>query len=131
MDKFLSTIEHTAMKLVLVVEADSEFGQLLVQAIKEETPYLAFHVTNAVQALKVARQIIPDLLLLDDRLPCMNGFELYELLHGLASLEYVPAILINGSTGLLLRDNEQRKILGLQKSPELDRLLHLIRELIT
>jgi CheY-like chemotaxis protein len=130
MDKLFSTIEHTAMKLVLVVEADAEIGPLLVQAIKEETPYQAFLVTNGVQALQVSREVTPDLFLLDYRLPGMDGLELYELLHAMERLEYVPAILMSASTFFPRRDNEQHKIPGLQKPLELDSLLHIIRELV-
>jgi CheY-like chemotaxis protein len=130
MDKLFTTIEHTAMKLVLVVEADAKIGPLLVRAIKEETPYQAFLVTNAVQALQIARQIIPDLLLLDYWLPEMDSIALYELLQGLERLELVPAIFMSASTCCLLEDNEQPKGRGLQKPLELDSLLHIIRELL-
>jgi CheY-like chemotaxis protein len=118
------------MKLVLVVEAEIEIGSLLVQAIKEETPNQAFLVLNAVQALQVAREITPDLLLLDYRLPDMEGFELYKLLHRIEGLEYVPAILMSANTYYPLPDREQHKMSGLQKPPELERLLHIIRELL-
>jgi CheY-like chemotaxis protein len=130
MDKLFSTIEHTAMKLALVVEADAEIGPLLVQAIKEETPCLAFLVTNAVQALQIAREIVPDLLLLDYQLPDIDGLALYKLLHGMERLEWVPAILISVGTSFPLCDNEQHKIPGFQIPLELDSLLHLIRELV-
>jgi PleD family two-component response regulator len=131
MDKFFSTIEHTAMKLVLVVEANTEIGPLLVQAINEETPYQAFLVTNAVQALQIAGEIVPDLLLLDFQLPDIEGFELYKVLHGMERLEYVPVILISVSTSFPLYENEQQKIPCFQIPLELDGLLLLIRELIT
>jgi CheY-like chemotaxis protein len=130
MDKLFSTIEHTAMKLVLIVEADAEIGPLLVQAINEETPYQAFLVTHAIQALQIAREITPDLLLLDYQLPDIDGFELYKKLHGMEKLKDIPAILITVSTSFPLRDNEQHKIPGFQIPLELDSLLHLIRELV-
>jgi CheY-like chemotaxis protein len=130
MDELFSTIEQTAMKLVLVVEADAEIGPLLVQAIKEETPYQAFLVTNGVQALQISREVTPNLFLLDYRLPGMDGFELYKLLHTMEELEYVPAILMSASSFFSRRDNEQHKIPNLQKALELDCLLHIIRELL-
>lgn len=101
MDELFSTIEQTAMKLVLVVEADAEIGPLLVQAIKEETPYQAFLVTNGVQALQISREVTPNLFLLDYRLPGMDGFELYKLLHTMEELEYVHAILMSASSFFL------------------------------
>ncbi len=97
---------------------------------KGETHCQAFLVTNAIQALQISRVIIPDLLLLDYRLPGMDGLELYRLLHGMERLEYIPAILTSASTYVPLRDNEQHKISGLQKPLELDCLLHIIRELV-
>jgi DNA-binding response OmpR family regulator len=118
------------MKLVLVVEADPEIGPLLVQAINEETPYQAFLLTNAVQALQIAREIVPDLLLLDYQLPDIEGFELYKLLHGMERLEYVPVILISVSTSFPQYENEQQKIPGFQMPLELDSLLPLIQELV-
>jgi CheY-like chemotaxis protein len=130
MDKLFSTIEHTAMKLVLIVEADAEIGSLLVQAVNEETSYQAFLVTNAVQALRIAREIVPDLLLLDYQLPDIDGFELYKMLHGMEKLKDIPAILITVSTSFPLCDKAQHKIPDFQIPLELDSLLHLIKELV-
>ncbi len=130
MDEILSAIENATMKLVLVVEADAEIGSFLVQAIKEETPYQAFLVTNGVQALQISREVTPDLFVLDYRLPGLDGLELYELLHSMEGLESVPTILMSASAFFPRRNNEQHKISDLQKPFELDNLLHIIRELV-
>ena len=129
-DEIFSTIENATMKLVLVVEADAEIGSLLVQAIKEKTSYQAFLVTNGIQALQITREVTPDLFVLDYRLPGMDGFELYKLLHTMEELEYVPAILMSASSFFSRSDNEQHKVPNLQKALELDCLLHIIRELL-
>jgi CheY-like chemotaxis protein len=118
------------MKLVIVVEADADIGPLLVQAINEETPYQAFLVTNAVQALQISREIVPDLLLLDYQLPDIDGLALYKLLHGMERLEWVPAILISVGTSFPPCDKEQHKIPDFQIPLELGSLLHLIKELV-
>ena len=57
---------------------------------------------------------------------------MFEMDKPFTTIEYtaMKLVLVVSSTCFPLRDNEQHKIPGLQKSLELDSLLHLIWELV-
>src|SRR5260221_4387641 len=67
-----------ATKTILVVEDNLAIASFLVAAIEQETPYRAIMATDSNAALELVGHFIPNLLLLDYRLPGMNGIELYD-----------------------------------------------------
>ena len=73
--------EHPQIKTILLVEDDVNIGEVLVQAITQETPYHAMLVPDGFEALKAVKKTMPDLLILDYHLPRMTGIELYDQLH--------------------------------------------------
>ncbi len=121
--------EYPQSKTVLVVEDDASVGACFVQAIVEETPYMAFFVTDADQALQVMRDLKPDMLLLDYQLPHMNGFELYDHMQEQNVLADIPVLFV--SANLPQKEIEKRNLIGLQKPFELDDLLAMIVKLLT
>jgi CheY-like chemotaxis protein len=84
---------------------------------------------NGNRALQVVERIKPDLFLLDDRLPDMNGIELYDHLHASKELEAVPALIV--SARFPQYEARKRNLLCLQKPIKLDELLQTIEKLIT
>lgn len=116
------------VKMILVVEDDAGIGSFLVQAITQETPYLALLVSDGLQALNAVANVKPSLFILDYQLPRMNGIELYDRLHTTKEMEHVPAIII--SARLPRKEIEERKIVGMNKPLELDDLLKTIEKLL-
>ena len=82
---------------ILIVEDDADIGTFLQQLIEEETPYHTAVITNGLQALEKAPQIHPCLLLLDYRLPGINGVELYDRLQQEEKTSGVPAIMMSAT----------------------------------
>ncbi len=121
--------EHPQSKTVLVVEDDASVGACLVQAIVEETPYLAFIVTDALEALQVMRDFKPDMLLLDYQLPHMDGFELYDRMRAQKVLSDIPVLFI--SANLPQEEIERRHLIGMSKPFELDDLLLTIKKVLS
>jgi CheY-like chemotaxis protein len=62
-----------ATKTILVVEDDLAIASFLVAAIQQETPYRAVVATDSHAALELVRHFLPNLLLLDYRLPGMTA----------------------------------------------------------
>ncbi|GAC1503329.1 MAG: hypothetical protein NVS2B12_14200 [Ktedonobacteraceae bacterium] len=116
-------------KTILVVEDDASVGASLVQAIVEETPYLAFLVVDALQALQVMRDLKPDMLLLDYQLPHMNGFELYDRMQEQRVLSDIPILFI--SANLPQEEIERRHLIGMRKPFKLDDLLSTIKKVLS
>ncbi len=121
--------ERTTTKTILIVEDDPDIGEFLVHAIMQETSYHPLLASDGFQALKLVREIKPNLLLLDYQLPSMDGLELYDRLHTSKEAAKIPTIMM--SANLPLREARQRKIMCLKKPLELDELLHTIEQFLT
>ncbi len=115
-------------KVILIVEDEAAIGDMLVETISRETPHRAILVAESTRAFDVIKRIKPNLLLLDYHLPRMNGVELYDQIHTIEGLEHLPAILM--TAGVLQHDLRRRKIVGMSKPVEINKLLDLIEELL-
>lgn len=114
---------------ILVVEDDESIGEFIVTALTQAASYQAIHVTNAVQAVKVAAFSNPCLFLLDYRLPGITGLELADQLHNIKGLERVPTLMI--SANLPSRQAlQQRNIAFLPKPFDLFDLLRAVEHLL-
>ncbi len=120
--------ERTSVKTVLVVEDDVNIGEVLVQAITQETPFLALLVSDGFEALRVVKGVKPNLFILDYQLPRMDGIELYDHLHAIEDLKHIPAIMT--SARLPRKELAARKIVGMNKPIDLDEFLQTIEDLI-
>jgi DNA-binding response OmpR family regulator len=112
------------LKTILLVEDDINIGEVLVQAITQETSYRAILATNGFDALKFVENLTPDLFILDYQLPRMNGIELYDLLRTTAKLANVPAIMM--SARLPQQELVNRDIIAMNKPIDLDDFLQTI-----
>lgn len=114
---------------ILVVEDDEAIGEFIVTALTQAASYQAIHVTNAVQAVKVAAFSNPCLFLLDYRLPGITGLELADQLHNIKGLETIPTLMV--SANLPSRQAlQQRHIVFLPKPFDLFDLLLAVERLL-
>ena len=109
---------------ILIVEDDANIAQFLQQLIEEETPYNTIVIDNGRVALEQAPQILPCLLLLDYRLPGINGLELYDRLQDYPALRSVPAVMMSAT--LPVKDLEQRGIFPLRKPMDIGGVIRMI-----
>jgi CheY-like chemotaxis protein len=109
---------------ILIVEDDADIGQFLQQLIEEDTPYHTVVIENGLQALEQAPKINPCLLLLDYRLPGINGLELYDRLQEFADLRETPAIMMSAT--LPVEELEKRGIYQLRKPMDIGGVLRMI-----
>ena len=70
----------THTKRILVVEDERDLAEMLAYNLKR-AGYHAVVAHDGAEGLAMARQIIPDLVLLDVMLPAMNGIEVARLLR--------------------------------------------------
>ena len=109
---------------ILVVEDDKNVGEFLQQAIDELTPYQTIVVHDEFNALERARQIRPCLLLLDYKLPGLNGIEIYDHLQSIEETRGVPAIMLSAS--LPVEELQQRGIYQLRKPMDFGNVIRMI-----
>ena len=121
----------TEVKTVFIVEDDEAIGELLVQAIEQETSYQAVLASDGFQALKMLRTVKPDLLILDYGLPDMNGLEFYDTIHAAKALEHLPVLIVSAETARIQKEIKARQLPQLQKPFDLANLLQAIERLFS
>ncbi|MEE2786129.1 MAG: response regulator [Myxococcota bacterium] len=84
-------------KLVLVVEDDEKTLKLLGKVL-QRGGYRAGLTVNGFSAVNLLKRARPDLILLDLRMPRMDGFQLLELLKQYQSSSEIPVIVLTGSS---------------------------------
>ncbi|GAC1378516.1 MAG: hypothetical protein NVS4B7_01220 [Ktedonobacteraceae bacterium] len=109
---------------ILIVEDDADIGEFLQQLIEEETPYNTTVISNGLQALEKAPHIHPCLLLLDYRLPGLNGIELYDRLQQEKETSGVPAIMMSAT--LPVAELQRRGIYQLRKPMDIGSVIRMI-----
>lgn len=109
---------------ILIVEDDMDIGFFLQQLIEEETPYHTVVMANGLQALERAPDVHPCLLLLDYRLPGLNGIELYDRLQQEKDTAGIPAIMMSAT--LPMAELQQRSIIPLRKPMDIRGVIRVI-----
>lgn len=116
-------------KKILVVDDELDILKTVVFRLKNS----GFEVVTAEsgdEAIEKAKAHLPDLILLDLRLPVKDGFEVCETLRDCKDLEEVPVIFLTASTGVDLdKEMSDCKAQGLVLKPfEFSVLLEKIKE---
>ena len=124
------TPKQKATKTILIVEDDADLAWTLTQFFRQETVYVTMWTHKGSEALQAMKSSRPDLLLLDYRLPDMNGLELYDQLSTDNELASIPAILVTANLGRLQREVGRRSMLGIDKPFDLDTLREAIDTLL-
>jgi DNA-binding response OmpR family regulator len=89
-------------KKILIVEDNAELLQLL-RLVMKQAGFAVGTATNGIDALKKARSIEPDLILLDLVLPELDGFAVSETLRKAPETADIPIILLTGLTSEFTR----------------------------
>jgi two-component system, cell cycle response regulator DivK len=84
------------MNPVLIVE-DNERNLKLVRDLLQAKGYATLETGNAEQGLKLAREHLPSLILMDIHLPGMNGIEALKTLRAESATAAIPVIAITAS----------------------------------
>jgi len=82
---------------VLVAEDDEDI-RLLIEIKLSQIGLSVESVGDGEAALNAARRSTPDLVLLDVRMPGVDGFEVCRRLRAMAQFEAVPIVMITGLT---------------------------------
>src|SRR5471032_1572273 len=86
--------EHT----ILIVE-DSAFEQRMLIDLLSEYPYRIAVAHNGLQGYQLALANHPDLILLDVRMPNMDGYTACRLLKANPATRDIPVIFLSGADG--------------------------------
>jgi len=89
-------VDYHALRdcLVLIVDDDADSRTLLGQHL-EELGCRVMAATNGEQGLRIANRFSPDAILLDLRMPGMNGWEVLHRLQQDPALHHTPTVLVS------------------------------------
>jgi two-component system cell cycle response regulator DivK len=81
------------LKKILVVE-DNEANRILMRQILKHYGYEVLEATDGVSGLEMARQFMPDLILLDLQMPVMGGFAVIRELRKTPELSKLKVVAV-------------------------------------
>jgi DNA-binding response OmpR family regulator len=89
-------------KTILIADDDGDLVELLRQSFTQ-AGFSTVAATNGIEALKMARSLSPDLIVLDVNMPEMNGFTVCETLRSEGATVGIPIVMLTGLVGQLGR----------------------------
>jgi CheY-like chemotaxis protein len=117
------------VKTILVV--DDELGSAeVLSLILEEEGYKAYCAVNGRQALSQARDVVPDLIIVDYMMPLMNGAELSRELRADPQFVDTKIVLNSGLPEAAIREQFDGYDAFLRKPFKVETLLELIQRFI-
>jgi two-component system, cell cycle response regulator DivK len=99
-----STPDRRAQKRVLIVE-DNDLNMKLFNDLLEAHGYFTLQTKDGVEALRMARQHRPDLILMDIQLPEVSGLEVTKWLKEDDDLRTIPVIAV---TAFAMKGDEEK-----------------------
>jgi two-component system cell cycle response regulator DivK len=108
------------MKILLI--EDSKFQRIANQRALSKAGYDVIQAEDGEEGLRVARESIPDLILLDMMLPKISGLEVLRILKLEPLIKHIPVIVLTGlgqgNEAKLLQDGAAAFLLKSEKSLE-------------
>lgn len=93
------------MKKILIVDDEQDIVESL-KFVLESCNYSCYCAYNGEDGLKLAREIIPDLIILDVMMPRINGYKISRLLKFDKKYKDIPILMITART------QEEDKLIG-------------------
>lgn len=84
------------MSTILIVE-DNPRNMKLVRDVLQVKGHATLEAANAEDGIALARERMPDLILMDIQLPGMSGIDALRVLRGDAATERIPVIAVTAS----------------------------------
>lgn len=90
---------HTTGQTVLLVE-DYDDSRCVMKEALETQGFQVVEAVNGLEAVTIAREALPHLILMDLRMPVLDGIEAIRLIRQREALKEVPVIIVSGDTQL-------------------------------
>lgn len=81
---------------ILIVE-DDEMSRKLLRDLLHVNGYETLEVESAEEGIELARETLPSLIVMDIRLPGMDGVEAFRILRGENRTSHIPIIAVTAS----------------------------------
>ena len=93
------------MKKILIVDDEQDIVESL-KFVLEAADFTCYCAYNGEDGLKLAREIVPDLIILDVMMTRINGFKISRLLKFDAKYKNIPILMVTA------RSQEEDKLIG-------------------
>jgi len=81
-------------KKILIVD-DSNTNIVLLESLLKRNGYLVFTALNGRQGLDAIQNMVPDLIILDLKMPDLGGFEFMEVLRSNSEWMDIPVVILS------------------------------------
>ena len=98
-------MDHPSNKKKILIVEDNELNMRLFNDLLEAHGYEIIQARQGIEALKQARQHLPDLILMDIQLPEISGLEVTKWIKEDEELKTIPVIAV---TAFAMKGDEQR-----------------------
>jgi two-component system cell cycle response regulator DivK len=98
----------TSAKTILIVE-DNELNMRLFNDILQSSGYQTLQTDDGSEAVALAEEHRPDLILMDMRLPGISGMEATQIIKARDDLRHIPIVAVTASA---LRGDEEKILAG-------------------
>ncbi len=102
------TVQRSETKTVLIVE-DNELNMKLFTDLLDARGYETLQSRDGIEALKLAREHKPDLILMDIQLPEVSGLEVAKWIKEDDALKSIPIIAV---TAFAMKGDEEKILKG-------------------
>ena len=93
------------MKKILIVDDEQDIVESL-KFVLEATDFTCYCAYNGEDGLRLAKNIIPDLIILDVMMPKINGYKISRLLKYDSKYKNIPILMVTART------QEEDKLIG-------------------
>jgi PAS domain S-box-containing protein len=106
-DKVPRVLADVAMGGVVLVIDDDEYTRQLIELYLSKIGYQVALASNGTDGLKKAKQLRPDVIILDVIMPSMDGWQVLSKLKADSDLAYIPVIMLT-----MIEDHQMGYSLG-------------------
>ncbi len=99
-------LQNTELPLLLIIEDQPELRSFIVRNLGEEYRYA--EASKGKDGMKLAKELLPDLIISDVMMPDVDGFELCETLKNNVATSHIPIILLTAKA------EQKDKLAGLE-----------------
>ena len=93
------------MKKILIVDDEQDIVESL-KFVLEAADFTCYCAYNGEDGLRLAKELVPDLIILDVMMPKINGFKISRLLKYDAKYKNIPILMVTART------QEEDKLIG-------------------
>jgi len=84
------------LKITVLLVEDSKFQKLVNERMLHKAGYVVLNASDGEEALRMARESVPDIILLDMLLPKLGGREVMQALRAHPPTARIPVLIFSG-----------------------------------